>query len=129
MIDYINTRRAEGEDRLTAILAAGPIRLRPVLMTTLTTVLGLLPMAMGMSEGSEIIAPLAIVIIGGLIMGTVLTLVLIPVVYSLIDDLTPVSYTHLISVPKHLADDDGRHFFKAEGFGHNDVHDPADAFF
>ena len=57
-------------------------------MTTLTTVLGLLPMAMGMSEGSEIIAPLAIVIIGGLIMGTVLTLVLIPVVYSLIDDLT-----------------------------------------
>ena len=88
LIDYINTRRAEGEDRLTAILAAGPIRLRPVLMTTLTTVLGLLPMAMGMSEGSEIIAPLAIVIIGGLIMGTVLTLVLIPVVYSLIDDLT-----------------------------------------
>ena len=88
LIDYINTRRAQGEDRLTAILAAGPIRVRPVLMTTLTTVLGLLPMAMGMSEGSEIIAPLAIVIIGGLIMGTVLTLVLIPVVYSLIDDLT-----------------------------------------
>ena len=88
LVDYINTRRKEGEDRLSAILAAGPIRIRPVLMTTLTTVLALVPMAMGIGDGGELEAPLAITFIGGLSLATLLTLVIVPVLYSLIDDLT-----------------------------------------
>lgn len=87
LIDYINNRRLQGLDRLSAIMEAGPIRIRPVLMTTLTTILGLLPMALGFGEGAELEAPLAITMIGGLLLSTVLTLVVIPVLYSLIDDL------------------------------------------
>lgn len=87
LVDYINTRRKYGEERREAIVNAGPIRLRPILMTTLTTVLGLLPLALGLGEGSESQAPLAVVVIGGLLLSTLLTLVLIPVVYTLFDDL------------------------------------------
>jgi len=87
LIDYILTLRREGKDRREAILNAGPIRLRPVLMTTLTTVLGLLPMALSTGEGAELEAPLAISLIGGLVLSTAVTLVFIPVVYSLVDDL------------------------------------------
>ncbi|HWQ51272.1 MAG TPA: efflux RND transporter permease subunit, partial [Terriglobales bacterium] len=86
LVDYIITRRKAGEDRLTATLAAGPIRLRPVLMTTLTTVLGLIPLALGLSDGGELMAPLAIAMIGGLSLSTVMTLVVVPVFYSLFDD-------------------------------------------
>lgn len=87
LIDYINTRRSNGEDRLNAITNAGPIRLRPILMTTLTTVLGLVPLALGIGEGSEAMAPLAIVVIGGLLLSTLLTLVFIPVLYTIFDDI------------------------------------------
>jgi HAE1 family hydrophobic/amphiphilic exporter-1 len=88
MVDYINTRRKAGEERNEAIVNAGPIRLRPILMTTLTTVLGLVPLAIGIGEGAELQAPLAIVVIGGLMLSTLLTLVLVPVVYTLFDDLS-----------------------------------------
>ncbi|MBE6066406.1 MAG: efflux RND transporter permease subunit [Clostridium lundense] len=87
LIDYINTRRGRGEDRQEAILNAGPTRLRPILMTTLTTVLGLVPMALGIGDGAEIQAPLATVVIGGLTLSTLLTLVIVPVIYTLFDDL------------------------------------------
>lgn len=87
LIDYIGIRRGWGEDRTEAILNSGPRRLRPILMTTLTTVLGLIPMALGIGDGAEMQAPLATVVIGGLMYSTVLTLVYIPVVYSLFDDL------------------------------------------
>ncbi|SET37130.1 hydrophobic/amphiphilic exporter-1, HAE1 family [Natronincola peptidivorans] len=86
LVDYINTLRAAGKDRREAILSAGPIRLRPILMTTLTTALGLLPLAIGIGEGAEVQAPMATVVIGGLLLSTLLTLVLIPVVYTLVDD-------------------------------------------
>ena len=87
LVDYINTRRASGEERREAITNAGPIRLRPILMTTLTTVLGLLPLALGIGEGSESQAPMATVVIGGLLLSTLLTLVFIPVMYTFFDDL------------------------------------------
>ncbi|MCY6355130.1 efflux RND transporter permease subunit [Clostridium sp. ZS2-4] len=87
LIDYINIRRSRGEEREEAILAAGPTRLRPILMTASTTILGLLPMALGIAEGSEMQAPMAVVVIGGLLLSTILTLVFIPVVYTLFDDL------------------------------------------
>lgn len=86
LVDYINTRRSEGEERNEAIVKAGPIRLRPILMTTLTTVLGLLPLALGIGEGAEAQAPMATVVIGGLTLSTLLTLVFVPVMYTLFDD-------------------------------------------
>ncbi|MCY6485235.1 efflux RND transporter permease subunit [Clostridium aestuarii] len=87
LIDYINIRRSKGEGRKEAILAAGPTRLRPILMTASTTILGLLPMALGLGEGGETQAPMATVVIGGLLFSTVLTLIFIPVIYTLFDDL------------------------------------------
>lgn len=83
LIDRINQLRAEGVLLVDAIVRAGQSRLRPVLMTTLTTVLGLLPLALGTGEGSEIRAPMAITVIFGLSLATLLTLVFIPVLYSL----------------------------------------------
>ena len=87
LVDYINTRRKAGEGREEAILNAGPIRLRPILMTTLTTVLGLIPLALGFGEGGEIQAPMATVVVSGLVISTLLTLIFIPVMYTLLDDL------------------------------------------
>ena len=86
LVDYINyLRRSEGMNKIDAVLRAGTARFRPILMPPSTTVLGLLPMAMGLGEGGEIRAPMAITIIGGLLVSTLLTLVLIPVVYTLFD--------------------------------------------
>jgi HAE1 family hydrophobic/amphiphilic exporter-1 len=86
LVDYIETLRCRGMERREAILQAGPIRLRPVLMTTLTTILGLLPLALGIGEGSELNVSMATVMIGGLTFCTGLTLIIIPVVYSYLDD-------------------------------------------
>jgi len=85
LVDLINQLRDEGLERSAAIVEAGRSRLRPILMTTLTTALGLLPMALGFGEGAEVRAPMAITVIGGLLVSTFLTLLVIPVVYSLID--------------------------------------------
>ncbi len=85
LVDLINQLRAQGVERVDAIMEAGSARLRPILMTSLTTALGLLPMAMGFGEGSEVRTPMAITVIGGLVVSTLLTLVVIPVVYSLMD--------------------------------------------
>ncbi len=85
LVDLINQLRAQGKERFRAIMEAGEARLRPILMTSLTTALGLLPMAMGFGQGAEVRTPMAITVIGGLIVSTVLTLVVIPVVYSLLD--------------------------------------------
>ncbi|MEE2658591.1 MAG: efflux RND transporter permease subunit [Candidatus Latescibacterota bacterium] len=86
LVDYINhLRRNENMEKMAAVVRAGELRFRPILMTTSTTVLGLLPMALGLGEGAEIRAPMAITVIGGLIVSSALTLVLIPVVYTLLD--------------------------------------------
>ena len=85
LVDYINQLRRRGEDRIKAVITAGRVRLRPILMTTTTTVLGLLPLALGIGEGAEIRTPLAVTVIAGLISSTVLTLIVIPVVYTLLD--------------------------------------------
>ncbi len=85
LVDYVNMLRREGMNKREALLEAGTARLRPILMTTATTVLGLLPMAIGFGEGSEVRAPMAVVVIGGLLVGTFLTLLLLPTVYSLFD--------------------------------------------
>jgi HAE1 family hydrophobic/amphiphilic exporter-1 len=85
LIDAVNRLRRGGASRDEALLQAGLSRMRPILMTTATTVLGLLPMALGIGEGAELRAPLAITVIGGLSAATALTLIVIPVVYTLFD--------------------------------------------
>jgi len=87
LVDYINQLRERGNSCREAILLAGPVRLRPILMTTLTTVLGMLPMALGIGAGAETQAPLATAVIGGLSVSTLLTLLVVPVIYSILDDL------------------------------------------
>jgi hydrophobic/amphiphilic exporter-1 (mainly G- bacteria), HAE1 family len=85
LIDKINQLRLEGIEKIESIMQAGQSRLRPILMTTLTTTLGMLPLALGLGEGTEIRAPMAITVIGGLIASTLLTLVVIPVMYQILD--------------------------------------------
>ncbi|RCX15448.1 HAE1 family hydrophobic/amphiphilic exporter-1 [Anaerobacterium chartisolvens] len=87
LIDYINQLRRGGLGKDEAIIKGGPTRLRPIMMTTLTTVLGMIPLAIGIGEGSEIQSPLATVIVFGLSLSTLVTLLIVPVVYSLLDDL------------------------------------------
>jgi HAE1 family hydrophobic/amphiphilic exporter-1 len=84
LIDYINTLRGRGMAKVEAIVLGGKVRLRPILMTTATTVLGLLPMALGMGEGAEIRTPMAVTVIAGLISATLLTLIVIPTIYNLV---------------------------------------------
>jgi len=85
LIDAANQLRAEGRAKVEALIEAGSLRLRPILMTMLTTVLGLLPMAVAIGEGAELRTPLALTLMGGLLGGTFLTLIVIPVVYSVMD--------------------------------------------
>ncbi|MCX5768166.1 MAG: efflux RND transporter permease subunit [Gemmatimonadetes bacterium] len=87
LLDFVNQRRAEGEDRLAAILEAGRIRLRPIIMTTVAMIFGMLPLAFAIGEGAEQRAPMAHAVIGGLITSTLLTLFVVPVVYTLLDDM------------------------------------------
>ncbi len=85
MVDYINQLKRRGVEKKEAILQASAVRLRPVLITAFTTILGMLPMAMSTSEGAEMRAPMAITVIGGLVATTFLTLFVIPIIYSLAD--------------------------------------------
>ncbi len=87
LVDYINTLRGRGYPRQRAIVGAGLVRLRPILMTTATTTLGLLPMALGLGQGAEIRTPMALAVIGGLAASTVLTLIVVPTIYELIERL------------------------------------------
>jgi HAE1 family hydrophobic/amphiphilic exporter-1 len=86
LVDYTNVLRARGVPRREAILQAGPVRLRPILMTTFAMVFGMLPVAFGVGEGSETRAPMGIAVIGGLLTSLFLTLVVVPAAYDLFDD-------------------------------------------
>ncbi len=90
LVDYTNTLRARGYTRGDAIEEAGPTRLRPILMTTFAMIFAMLPIALRIGEASELRAPLAIAVLGGLILSTVLTLLVIPVTYTLFDDVQNV---------------------------------------
>ena len=85
-VDYLKQRLEAGMERTEALLETGRVRLRPILMTALATILAMIPLAIGLGEGSETNAPLATVVIGGLIAATFVTLFLVPVVYSILDD-------------------------------------------
>jgi HAE1 family hydrophobic/amphiphilic exporter-1 len=87
LVDYTNIlRRRDGMPLRQAVETAGRVRLRPILMTSLATMLGLVPMALGIGEGAELQAPLARVVIGGLLASTMITLVVVPTVYTLFEE-------------------------------------------
>lgn len=86
IVDYIKQLRRSGMSRNAAILEAAPVRLRPILMTTAATILGMLPLALGFGAGAELRAPMAVAIMGGLVTSTLLSLIVVPVIYDLLDD-------------------------------------------
>jgi HAE1 family hydrophobic/amphiphilic exporter-1 len=87
LVDYANQRREAGLGARDAILEAGPVRLRPVLMTTVATIAGMIPVAFARSDGAEFRQPMGVLVIGGLVSSTLLTMVVVPVAYVLVDDL------------------------------------------
>lgn len=99
LVDYTITLRGRGLSREEALLQAGPVRLRPIVMTTAAMVFGMLPTALKIGEGSETRAPMAIAVIGGLITSTLLTLVVIPVVYTIVDDVETYLKTRGVALP------------------------------
>ncbi|HUN70517.1 MAG TPA: efflux RND transporter permease subunit [Burkholderiales bacterium] len=87
LVDFVNQERRAGKPRFDAVLAAGRIRLRPILMTTLAMIFGMIPLALGLGEGGEQRAPMGQAVIGGVITSGLLTLVVVPVIYTYLDDL------------------------------------------
>jgi len=87
LVDYTNTLRSRGKPRDEAVLEAAPVRLRPILMTAISTIAGVLPVALGFGAGGESRAPMAIATAGGMATSTLLTLFIVPVVYMLLDDI------------------------------------------
>ncbi|MBW7929360.1 MAG: efflux RND transporter permease subunit, partial [Fimbriimonadaceae bacterium] len=90
LVDYANTLRSRGKNRHDALVEAGPTRLRPIMMTTLAVILGMLPVAMAIGRGSEFRETIGITIIGGILLSTVLTLLIIPCSYTIFDDLSNI---------------------------------------
>jgi HAE1 family hydrophobic/amphiphilic exporter-1 len=88
LVDFTNHQREQGMPRREALLSAGRIRLRPIIMTTVAMIFGMLPLALALGAGSEQRAPMGRAVIGGLITSTVLTLFVVPVVYTLLEDAT-----------------------------------------
>ena len=87
LVDNANERRALGKDRFTALVEAGTVRLRPIVMTTLAMIVGMMPVALALGEGGGFRAPMARAVIGGLITSTMLTLIVVPVAYTYFDDM------------------------------------------
>jgi len=104
LVDYINVLKRRGMETREAIVKAGQIRLRPILMTTATTMLGLLPMAMGFGDGAEIRTPMAIAVIFGLFTSTFLTLLVIPTIYHLLDLLAQKVFHHNLEEQEESTD-------------------------
>jgi HAE1 family hydrophobic/amphiphilic exporter-1 len=86
LVDYINIQRDRGQNRRDAIMTAAPTRLRPILMTTFAIIFGMIPVAFSFGEGSEIRSPMGQAVIGGMITSTILTLFVVPIVYTILDD-------------------------------------------
>jgi HAE1 family hydrophobic/amphiphilic exporter-1 len=93
VVDYANTLKARGKSTHEALLEAGPTRMRPIFMTTIACIMGLLPTALALNEGSEFRQPMATVVIGGLVLSTVLTLLIVPSFYVITDKIQSVYYS------------------------------------
>ncbi len=104
LVDFVNQERREGKARREAVLAAGRIRLRPILMTTLAMIFGMLPLALGLGEGGEQRSPMGQAVIGGVLTSGLLTLIVVPVIYTYLDDLTVwVRRFGKLAAPSHNA--------------------------
>jgi multidrug efflux pump subunit AcrB len=101
MVVFANDQREEGMDARAAALSAGHTRIRPVIMTATAMIIGMLPMALGLGEGGEQNAPLGRAVIGGLLLATVTTLFIVPMVYSLLRTKPPVDYERKIVEEEH----------------------------
>jgi HAE1 family hydrophobic/amphiphilic exporter-1 len=97
--DFTNQLRAEGQNRAASLLSAGRIRLRPIIMTTVAMIFGMMPLALAIGAGAEARAPMARAVIGGLITSTLLTLFVVPVMYTFLDDLGSWASAKLAGVP------------------------------
>jgi len=97
LVDFTNQQRALGKSVFDSLVEAGIVRLRPILMTTAAMVFGMLPVALALSEGGETRAPMAVCVIGGLITSTMLTLVVVPVVYSLAEGMLESRFVRFLS--------------------------------
>ena len=100
LVDNANERRLLGTERKTALIEAGAVRLRPIMMTTLAMIFGMLPIALALGEGGGFRAPMARAVIGGLITSTLLTLVVVPVAYTYFDDMGSWVKRKLVSKEK-----------------------------
>lgn len=85
LVDYANQLRRQGLGKIEALAQAGRVRMRPILMKSLTTIFGLLPMALGLWEGAELRTPMALTVIGCMVTSTLLTLLVVPAVYAILD--------------------------------------------
>ncbi|HEY5112859.1 MAG TPA: efflux RND transporter permease subunit, partial [Coriobacteriia bacterium] len=103
LVDNANERRTAGKDRWTALVEAGRVRLRPIMMTTAAMIFGMLPIALGLGEGGGLRAPMARAVIGGLITSTMLTLIVVPVAYTYLDDFGAWTKKRFVSEEKQRA--------------------------
>jgi HAE1 family hydrophobic/amphiphilic exporter-1 len=108
LVEFTNQLRAQGRSAREALLEAGPIRLRPILMTSVAMIAGMIPVALARGDGAETRVPMAVTIIGGLVTSTVLTLGIVPVVYSLLDDLRNLLWTRARDEAPAAADGERR---------------------
>jgi HAE1 family hydrophobic/amphiphilic exporter-1 len=99
LVDFANQLRTSGQARAEALLAAGRIRLRPIIMTTVAMIFGMMPLALALGAGAEARAPMARAVIGGLITSTLLTLFVVPVMYTFLDDLGSWATARLVGQP------------------------------
>jgi HAE1 family hydrophobic/amphiphilic exporter-1 len=110
LVDNANERRAAGTPRFEALVEAGAVRLRPIMMTTLAMIAGMVPIALALGEGGGFRAPMARAVIGGLITSTLLTLLVVPVAYTYFDDIGSWMKARLVSKDReHEIEDDMRH--------------------
>lgn len=103
MVDYINTLRRRGKDKIEAIITGGVVRFRPIMMTALTTILGLTPIALGIGEGAELSQPIGVVIVSGLSFATILTLFIIPIFYSFLTDFREIIISKIKGISREEA--------------------------
>jgi outer membrane protein TolC len=108
LVDYTKVLRRRGIDRRTALVTAGRTRLRPILMTTLAMIFGMLPLALAIGQGAEMRAPMARAVLGGLVTSTLLTLIVVPVVYSLLDDVSARVRSRWAKANSVAADEEAR---------------------
>jgi len=101
LVVFANDQRVEGLDARSAALAAGDTRIRPVIMTASAMIIGMLPMALGLGEGGEQNAPLGRAVIGGLIVATISTLFIVPLVYSLLRKNPPIDFERRLVEEEH----------------------------